>query len=56
LTAPEDRRKALDRRKSRQNLDSHSLSEEERLRIQPTCKRPEFAALPLGQIMPILTD
>ena len=35
---------------------SHRLSEEERQRILLTCNEPEFAALPPGQIVPILAD
>ncbi len=35
---------------------SHRLSEEERQRILLTCNQPEFAALPPGQIVPILAD
>ena len=46
----------LDRRKSSQRLVSHRLSEEERQRILLTCNQPEFAALPPGQIVPILAD
>ena len=46
----------LDRRKSSQRLVSHRLSEEERQRIVLTCNQPEFAALPPGQIVPILAD
>jgi hypothetical protein len=37
-------------------LVSHRLSEEERQRILLTCNQPEFAALPPGQIVPILAD
>jgi len=46
----------LDRRKGCSRHVSHRLSEEERQRILLTCNPPEFAALPPGQIMPILTD
>ena len=46
----------LDRRKSSQRLVSHRLSEEERQRILLTCNQSEFAALPPGQIVPILAD
>ena len=46
----------LDRRKSSHRLVSHRLSEEERQRILLTCNQPEFAALPPGQIVPILAD
>jgi transposase InsO family protein len=35
---------------------SHRLSDEERQRILLTCNQPEFAALPPGQIVPILAD
>jgi transposase InsO family protein len=35
---------------------SHRLTEEERQRILLTCNQPEFAALPPGQIVPILAD
>ncbi len=35
---------------------AHRLSEEERQRILLTCNEPEFAALPPGQIVPILAD
>ena len=40
---------------SRRNL-FHRLSEEERQRILLTCNEPEFAALPPGQIVPVLVD
>jgi putative transposase len=46
----------LDRRKGSPRLVSHRLSEEERQRILLTCNQPEFAALPPGQIVPILAD
>ena len=46
----------LDRRKGSHRLVSHRLSEEERQRILLTCNQPEFAALPPGQIVPILAD
>ena len=45
-----------DRRKGSHRLVSHRLSEEERQRILLTCNQPEFAALPPGQIVPILAD
>ena len=45
-----------DRRKGSRRLVSHRLSEEERQRILLTCNEPEFAALPPGQIVPILAD
>jgi putative transposase len=35
---------------------SHRLTDEERQRILLTCNQPEFAALPPGQIVPILAD
>ena len=35
---------------------SHRLSAEERQRILLTCNEPGFAALPPGQIVPILAD
>ena len=50
MTAPADRRKSSHR------LCSHRLSEEKRQRILLTCNQPEFAALPPGQIVPILAD
>ena len=46
----------LDRSKSSHRLVSHRLSDEERQRILLTCNEPEFAALPPGQIVPILAD
>jgi len=46
----------LDRRKGSHRLVSHRLSDEERQRILLTCNEPEFAALPPGQIVPILAD
>ncbi len=46
----------LDRRKGNHRLVSHRLSDEERQRILFTCNQPEFAALPPGQIVPILAD
>ena len=46
----------LDRRKGSPRLVSHRLSDEERQRILLTCNEPEFAALPPGQIVPILAD
>ena len=46
----------LDRRKGSHRLVSHRLSDEERQRILLTCNQPEFAALPPGQIVPILAD
>jgi transposase InsO family protein len=46
----------LDRRKGSPRQVSHRLSDEERQRILLTCNQPEFAALPPGQIVPILAD
>ena len=46
----------LDRRKGSHRLVSHRLSDEERQRILLTCNEPEFAALPPGQIVPVLAD
>jgi putative transposase len=46
----------LDRRKGSPRLVSCRLTEEERQRVLLTCNQPEFAALPPGQIVPILTD
>ena len=46
----------LDRRKGCPRHVSHRLNEEERQRILFTCNQPEFAALPPGQIVPILAD
>jgi transposase InsO family protein len=46
----------LDGRKGSHRLVSHRLSEEERQRILLTCNQSEFAALPPGQIVPILAD
>jgi len=46
----------LDRRKGSHRLVSHRFSDEERQRILLTCNQPEFAALPPGQIVPILAD
>ena len=45
-----------DRRKGSHRLVSHRLSDEERQRILLTCNQPEFAALPPGQIVPVLAD
>jgi len=47
---------AGDRRKGSHRHVAHRLSEEERQRILLTCNEPEFAALPPGQIVPILAD
>ena len=46
----------LDRRKGSHHLVSHRLSDEERQRILLTCNQAEFAALPSGQIVPILAN
>ena len=46
----------VDRRKGSQRHVAHRLSAEERQRILLTCNEPEFAALPPGQIVPILAD
>jgi transposase-like protein len=46
----------VDRRKGSHRVISHRLTEEERQRILLTCNQPEFAALPPGQIVPILAD
>jgi transposase len=46
----------VDRRKGSQRNVAHRLSAEERQRILLTCNEPEFAALPPGQIVPILAD
>lgn len=46
----------LDRRKGSSRHVPHRLSEEERQRILLTCNEPEFAALPPGQIVPVLAD
>jgi putative transposase len=44
----------LDRRKGSTRLVPHRLMDEERHRILLTCNQPEFAALPPGQIVPVL--
>ena len=49
-------RDVVDRRKGSHRYVAHRLSEEERQRILLTCNEPEFAALPPGQIVPILAD
>ena len=46
----------MDCRKGSHRYVAHRLSEEERQRILLTCNEPEFAALPPGQIVPILAD
>ncbi len=46
----------MDGRKGSYRHVEHRLSEEERQRILLACNEPEFAALPPGQIVPVLTD
>jgi putative transposase len=46
----------LDRRRCSHRHVAHRLSEEERQRILLTCNESEFAALPPGQIVPVLAD
>ena len=46
----------LDRCKGSHRHVVYRLSEEERQRILLTCNAPEFAALPPGQIVPVLAD
>jgi len=46
----------LDRRKGSQRLVSYRLTDEECQRIRLTCNEPEFAALPPGQIVPIMAE
>ena len=46
----------LDRRKGSPRHVAYRLSEEERQRILLTCNQPECAALPPGQIAPVLAD
>ena len=46
----------VDRRKGSSRFVSHRLTEEERRRILLTCNQAEYAALPPGQIVPILAD
>ena len=53
FTGDED---GVDRRKGSQRHIAHRLNEEERQRILLTCNEPEFAALPPGQIVPVLAD
>ncbi len=45
-----------DRRRGSPRHVAHRLSEEERQRILLTCNQTEFAALPPGQIVPVLAD
>jgi len=47
---------AVDRREGSYRHLAHRLSEQERQRILLTYKEPEFAALPPGQIVPVLAD
>lgn len=49
-------RDGLDQRKGSPHHVAHRLNEEERQRILLTCNQPEFAALPPGQIEPVLAD
>ena len=49
-------RDGTDRRKGSKRHVAHPLSDEERQRILLTCNEPEFAALPPGQIVPVLSD
>lgn len=46
----------VDRCKGSYRHVAHRLSEQERQRILLTCNEPEFAALPPGQIVPVLAD
>jgi putative transposase len=46
----------VDRRKGSHRRVAHRLSDEERQRILLTCYKPEFAALPAGQIVSVLAD
>jgi len=46
----------VDRRKGSYRHVAHRLSEQECQRILLTCNEPEFAALPPGQIVPVLAD
>jgi hypothetical protein len=46
----------LDGRKGSPRQVYHRLTDEERQRILLTCNQPEFAALPPGQIVPILAE
>jgi len=46
----------IDHRKGSHRNVSHRLSEEERQQILLTCNELEFAALPLGQIVPVLAN
>jgi len=46
----------LDGRKGSPRQVSHRLTEEEKQRILDTCNQKDYAALPPGQIVPILAD
>jgi putative transposase len=46
----------VDRRKGSHRHVAHRLGEDERQRILLTSNEPEFAALPPGQIAPVLAD
>jgi putative transposase len=46
----------VDRGKGRYRHVAHCLSDEERQRILLSYNQPEFAALPPGQIVPVLAD
>ncbi len=46
----------IDRRKGSYRHVAHRLNEDQRQRILLTCNQPEFAALPPGQIVPVLAD
>ena len=46
----------VDRRRGSPRHVAHHLSEEERQRILLKCNQPEYASLPLGQIVPALAD
>ena len=46
----------VDRPKGSHRHVVHRLSEEERQRILLSCNETEFAALPPGQIVPVLAD
>jgi len=46
----------VDRRKGSRRHVAHRLCEEERQRILLACNEPKFAALPPGQIVPVLAD
>ncbi len=44
------------RRKGNHLLALNKLSQEERQHILLTCNQPEYASLPLGQIVPVLAN